>query len=141
MTKEERFMRHVDVVDGHWLWTGAVIPNNGYGKVRDPESRRDMTAHRYSYQLFVGPIPEGVHVLHKHEGMKLCVNPEHLYLGDDVDNHADYIRAFGRYTVFKLSPEAAKEIRESGLRMQELCDKFHVSDTMIRRIKAGKAWK
>ena len=94
MTEAEQFMRHVEVVDGHWMWLGAVVVNNGYGKVTAPGStrtnRKIMTAHRRAYQLFVGPIPEGIHVLHKHEGMKLCVNPDHLYLGDQVDYSAAY---------------------------------------------------
>jgi HNH endonuclease len=126
MTKEERFMGHVDVVDGHWIWTGAVIPNNGYGKVRDPDSRRDMTAHRYSYQLFVGPIPEGVHVLHKHEGMKLCVNPEHLYLGDQVDNSAAYRQtAIRGFQILEKVRVRLEELRRDGspeslVRMDEL---------------------
>ena len=119
-------MGHVDVVDGHWIWTGAVIPNNGYGKVRDPDSRRDMTAHRYSYQLFVGPIPEGVHVLHKHEGMKLCVNPEHLYLGDQVDNSAAYRQtAIRGFQILEKVRVRREELRRDGspeslVRMDEL---------------------
>ena len=119
-------MGHVDVVDGHRIWTGAVIPNNGYGKVRDPDSRRDMTAHRYSYQLFVGPIPEGVHVLHKHEGMKLCVNPEHLYLGDQVDNSAAYRQtAIRGFQILEKVRVRLEELRRDGspeslVRMDEL---------------------
>lgn len=51
----ERFMARVDVGEDCWLWTGSLYAD-GYGQVRHGAIRR---AHRASYELFVGPIPEG----------------------------------------------------------------------------------
>jgi hypothetical protein len=60
-----------------WLWVGGVTPS-GYGHfVWMQGHRRSSTAHRYGYQLLVGPVPEGLDVDHLCRN-KLCVNPAHL---------------------------------------------------------------
>lgn len=63
-----------------WLWTGALKQAsgpyaNGYGflKVRG----RNKSAHRVSYEAFVGPIPEGLQLDHLCR-VRACVNPAHL---------------------------------------------------------------
>ncbi len=56
-----RFMRHIDHRDGRWLWTGAR-DRKGYGRFR--LGRHMLCAHRVSFAIFVGPIPEGHHVHH-----------------------------------------------------------------------------
>jgi hypothetical protein len=75
----ERFMSHVEKTEaGCWEWTG-VRNRSGYGKF---EVRgKTLVAHRWSYEHFVGPIPEGFQVDHvKARGCTLrsCVNPAHL---------------------------------------------------------------
>lgn len=59
---------------GCWLWVGALIPG-GYGAIGN--GGRTFMAHRVSYQLFVGSIPDGLHLDHKCR-VKSCVNPAHL---------------------------------------------------------------
>lgn len=85
--------------DGCWIWTGAVY-SNGYGTVfgvgPPPRKKKRRTqAHRFAYQLLVGEIPSELLVLHKCD-VRLCVNPEHLFLGTHKDNTQDCIRK-GRF--------------------------------------------
>lgn len=68
-----------------WLWTGQVA-GRGYGVARSKMFR--VKAHRASWELHNGPIPEGADVLHACD-VKTCVNPEHLHLGNDAANSAE----------------------------------------------------
>jgi hypothetical protein len=76
---------------GCWVWTGT---GTGYGYYRG------MGAHRASWELFRGPIPNGKHVMHRCDVLgaekypnPLCVNPEHLQPGTARENAFDAARA------------------------------------------------
>lgn len=77
-------MERVQKTDGCWLWTGVTGGSNaryGYFNVGTKQSDPKVPAHRFSYEHFVGPIPEGLELDHvKDRGCvsKLCVNPDHL---------------------------------------------------------------
>ena len=87
------FMAKVETApDGCWLWTAGIYPTNGYGYFRNRK------AHRVSFELFVGPIPEGLtidHACHSldtacpggHCSHRLCVRPDHLRLMSRMDNY------------------------------------------------------
>jgi hypothetical protein len=76
MTPADRFSRHIDRTGSCWIWIGT-LDALGYGRVRVGGVLRP--AHRVSYELFVGQIPEGAYV-RRSCGDPLCVRPEHLYL-------------------------------------------------------------
>lgn len=68
-----------------WLWKRSV-DSYGYGHLW--ADNRIRTAHRIAYELHVGPIPEGLSVLHRCD-TPACVNPAHLFLGTQTDNMHD----------------------------------------------------
>lgn len=73
----ERFMVKVAVDDdsGCWLWIGP-LRNQGYGQFALPQ-KRTVSAHRWAYEQFVGPIPHGLTIDHACN-VRRCVNPDHL---------------------------------------------------------------
>lgn len=73
LNPENLFWSYVNKTNSCWLWTGTV--HLGYGKFK-PE-KRNLAAHRFSYELHKGIIPEGLEINHKCR-VKSCVNPEHL---------------------------------------------------------------
>ena len=87
LTTRERFEeKYMPVPEsGCWLWEGAWFPN-GYGSITI--NRKAHGAHRVSWELFRGHIPDEQQVLH-HCDVKCCVNPDHLFLGTSRDNNAD----------------------------------------------------
>lgn len=74
---------------GCWIWTKSVdTKGSGHMKV---EGRMTLV-HRLSWELFKGSIPNGIFVLHKCH-VRCCANPDHLYLGEHIDNVVDAIEA------------------------------------------------
>lgn len=66
---------------GCWIWTGGYYVN-GYGVFRN---RR---AHRLMYEVWIGPIPDGMNLCHKCDS-PFCVNPQHMFVGTQTDNMLD----------------------------------------------------
>lgn len=73
---------------GCWIWN-RQISNSGYGRmaVPTPDGTRTESAHRVSYLAFAGPLKRD-DIVHQLCGNRLCVNPEHLVLADDL-HHGD----------------------------------------------------
>lgn len=138
---------------GCWLWLGYV--HKGYGRTHSCCGER--AAHRASFRLFVGPIPDGVLVLHRCDTPP-CINPTHLFLGTTADNVADKIaKGRARYTGniapqrgsmnanAKLTPSQVAEIRRTYTgkygEQSEMARRYGVGATSIIRVVRGETWQ
>lgn len=72
-----------------WLWFGSK-QKNGYGNMCIG-NKQTHSAHRVSYIIHKGKIPDGFSVMHKCDN-KLCVNPNHLSIGTHKDNSHDMLK-------------------------------------------------
>lgn len=147
--------RVVKRADGCWGWTGFV-DNKGYGRVNVHTAgvRRSQGAHRASWFIHYGDIPEGMHILHSCDNPQ-CTNPEHLRLGTHAENMRD-MKERGRAKGYgkpgeacghaKLTWEKVREIRRlkdgcPTLSNHVLAVQFGVTPSNISNIVTGKTWR
>ena len=101
-------------------------------------------AHRKAFEAFNGPIPGGMHVLHRCDNPS-CVNPGHLFLGTNDDNVRDKLakgrlpRGEARMNA-KLTEEAVRAIRASSEGKKVLARRFGVCPTVILGVRRGERW-
>ena len=161
----ERFQEKVEISKDNewngtpcWDWTGAREPK-GYGKIRSGGRKgKLLTAHRVSWELYRGEIPEGegyhgTCVLHRCD-RPCCVNPDHLFLGTVEDNNADMkAKRRGKGKFHKGSRNGSAVLTESADRLVKQFLRRHnrnaceflgrwlgVSRKTISNIKTGRRW-
>ena len=111
---------------------------------------KTVRAHRAAWELYVGPIPSGTCVLHKCD-IPQCVNPDHLFLGSQLDNIKDR-NVKGRakaakgekHHLAKLTDEIVLKIRaakNSGLSLSYIGRQYGVNKTTIGRVLSRKTWR
>jgi hypothetical protein len=125
---------------GCWLWL-CHKDVNGYGVLTVRGKPRTRRAHRISYELHIGPVSPELLVCHRCDN-PACVNPEHLYIGTQVDNMRDRTLR-SRNASSKLSVEAVCQIRElaeRGVRRVTIAERCSVSQSTIQRILSGESW-
>jgi hypothetical protein len=131
-------------------WIGALYPT-GYGRaLRVVGEPAEVRAHRRAWEMAHGEIPNGMDVLHQCDNPR-CVNHEHLFLGNDVDNVKDKMRkgrninlAGAEHGMAKLSPEDTARIREAalfGASYASMGISYGVNEATISAIVKRKIWK
>ncbi len=161
----ERFLKKVNMpLHEHqdcWVWKGMRYPN-GYGQMKVDGVR--TRAHRLSWTIFCGTIPDGLSVCH-HCDNRICVNPHHLFLGTCKDNLQDASKkkrmALGKRNGRHTHPEstargdrnwkakltegsvrAIREHYENGLgTLSSLGRRFGVTPSTILCIVNRETWK
>lgn len=139
---DKRFWKMVNKTDSCWLWTGK-LHRTGYGLISDMINgkRKDIRAHRVSYKIHHGSLPDDMFVCHTCD-TRNCVNPAHLFLGTNQENVNDMVQkkrqAHGSKNGHsKLSPEQVSEIMTSTETQTELAKRYGVCQSQISRIKTG----
>lgn len=135
--------------DDCWEWTAGNRGKGGYGRFSMGRANKPIRAHRFSWELFYGPIPTGMDVLHRCDN-PLCVNPRHLFLGTNLDNvrdmHAKNRHSHGEgHGQAKLTDAKVRKIRElrklPGNSYERLAKRFRVSVICIWKVCVGETWK
>jgi len=132
--------------DECWEWEAGKVGGTGYGKVKI--EGKTYRAHRVSWELFFGPIPKNMMVLHKCNNPS-CVNPYHLYLGDGIDNAVDRAEAghtrggapVGQATGYVLYDEDIERIHillQRNVKQVDIARMFAISQAHVSRIKLGQ---
>lgn len=145
---EENFKKKITFTESCWLWTGYKT-EEGYGQIKFRTKR--LVAHRVSYELYVGPIPDGMCVLHECD-VHACVNPDHLFLGTQVDKvystvaKEKHVRGEAINTSV-LTEKQVLEIRALYIPYSKsrgkvaLAVKYGVHPSTIKGVVCGYTWK
>jgi hypothetical protein len=140
-----RFWRKVDLTGECWCWSAGTDPD-GYGRFRvDGENQK---AHRVSWVIAFGVIPDGKCALHRCDNPP-CVRPSHLFLGTRKENNDDRFakkrEAKGnQLPQAKLTPEKVADIRRriaGGERQVDIARDMQVSKVTICDINKGRYWR
>lgn len=149
LSLEERFWQRVKKGNGCWLWDRA---HGRYGVIR--HDGKLLFAHRLSWELHYGAIPDGLRILHKCD-VTLCCRPDHLFLGTQVENIADMVakgRQRGvigsRHHKAKIDESIAAKVlklfslskKNKGSRIA-IARELDVPVKIVRRIISGESWR
>lgn len=134
------FWKHVEITDGCWMWTGATS-DFGHGVFSSWEEGRSkiIRAHRMSWAIEHGRWPDRL-VLHRCD-VPACVNPDHLYEGDQSDNMRDMVdRGRHHNPAQRLEDSIVEAIRRDAatdMTQDEVAIKHGVSQPYVSRLVRG----
>lgn len=149
-TWAERFWVKVKKLegDGCWEWMAGRTPKSGYGLFAVSfKPSKCVVAHRISYMMECGPIPDGMVVCHRCDNPP-CVRPDHLFLGTRQDNIED-MRVKGRaakgtkHFRSKLDGDKVRDIRKShaaGESPYQIALRLGVRAGTVYAVISGKTW-
>ena len=147
------FRKKIEITESCWIWRGA-INKSGYGNIRF--KKKCLMSHRVSWMIYRGDPKDDICVCHKCDN-RLCVNPDHLFLGTKQENSQDAIKK-KRHVFFgfekarggiynntnKLTEDEVREIRKlksNGMSGLKLAEMFNVANPTIYSICNWKIWK
>lgn len=139
----EYFKSKIRVTPGCWIWEGS-IGSMGYGKLG--RKKKHLLAHRFSYEVYIGPIPNGIQVCHTCDNRR-CVNPDHFFLGSALDNARDRVskgrcyHKHERHWNAKITKEQAEAIRNDSRPSEEIAKDYPINRRMVSSIKNGTSWR
>ena len=136
---KKRFWDKVKKGDNCWEWLGAKARGN-YGDFK--VNKKNILAHRFSYQINKGKISKGLYILHTCDNPS-CVNPEHLWQGTQLENMRDcHNKGRGargkKIWNYKLKKVQVNEIRKKynkgKITQRELAKQYNVDSSHISNI-------
>ena len=145
----ERFWSKVDRTGECWNWTGCT-DKDGYGRFWWDSKERSIAAPRAAIMVEGGDIPSGMMVCHTCDN-RLCVNPNHLYLGNAQSNMSDKMQR-GRHKVSlgskngkaTLDESTVKSIRRryaNGEKQADIMRDLGISRQLVHDIVRRRSWK
>jgi hypothetical protein len=145
---EDRFWEKVKKTKTCWLWTGAKSTRYGYGGLSTERGEHPKLAHRFSYELHKGPIPQGKFIMHSCD-KALCVNPAHLSAGTQKDNMLDAVskrrmrhgenHPMARFTLVQVM--AIRKVYSMGISQSLIERILSVPQRTINDIIHRRTWK
>ena len=144
----EQLMKSIeyDTNGGCWIWSRCVHIQ-GYGYVN--YNKKVHKTHRLFYELFNGSFDTNLHVLHKCD-IPCCVNPNHLFLGNNKDNVNDKVKKNrqwrptgekNHHNNFKESDIVLIRQMKETHSQKQISEHFSVTKSAIKHIISGRSWK
>jgi hypothetical protein len=148
-TPAELFERHCikGLIDECWIWNGYITPN-GYGQTRiGGRNSKAIQAHRLSWLVNFGEIPKDMHILHKCDN-RPCCNPNHLFIGTNLDNILDRVSKDRSNRWIKTAPrekhprtkimnEQLKDmlqLKQNKIKVMDIAKQFNISKEYCSRL-------
>lgn len=125
---------HIDEDSGCWLWDRCLV--RGYGQLKANGKR--IYAHRFMFEMLIGPVPAGKKVLHRCD-VPRCVNPAHLFLGTQADNMADCARKGRQHS--KITTLHVQCILRDCRPQKTIAKEYGLDQSQISRIKNRVDWR
>lgn len=149
----DRFWKKVNKTETCWLWTGS-LNQSGYGRINPGGGgSQPVETHRVSWEMAHGPIPDKAFVLHKCD-VRNCVNPDHLFLGDNLANARDMIAkdrcqlrsgGSGEFSAYrKMTWGQVLCIRDKyaeGMKQSDIAAEYGLTQSGVSKIVRMKVWK